>query len=217
MPSLIFVADPMCSWCYGFTPELSTLLQGIPDLPLEIIVGGLRAYNRQTLEAEQKATILAHWQQVAKASGLPFNDAALSRPDFVYDSEPACRAVVTARTLSPSNTLYVFHAIQHAFYAEGKDVTQAEILAEVAADALTAAGVPTAPAAFRAAWESQESVLATAEDFGQTRRWEISGFPTLILERDGVLDLVTSGYINAEQLVKRMQSIVDQAEAVMQD
>lgn len=212
MPSLIYVADPMCSWCYGFTPELATLLQGIPDLPLEIIVGGLRAYNKEVLGNTERDTILSHWRQVAKASGLPFNDTVLSRPDFIYDSEPACRAVVAARTLSPSHSLYVFDAIQHAFYAEGRDITQAAVLADVVAAALSKAGVPTDAAAFQAAMESAESVLATAEDFGQTRRWEITGFPTLILEHDGELDLVTSGYVDAERLVERMQAIIDQAE-----
>ena len=41
------------------------------------------------------------------------------------------------------------------------------------------------------------------------RRWEISGLPTLILEHDGQLDLVTSGYVSAEKLVERMQAIID--------
>lgn len=213
MPSLIYVADPMCSWCYGFTPELATLLQGIPDLPLEIIVGGLRAYNKEALDVSQRNMILSHWQQVAAASGLPFNDALLAQDNFIYNSEPACRAVVVARSLSPSNSLYVFDAIQHAFYAEGRDVTQSAVLSDVVATALTNAGVPTDAAAFQAILESHDSILATAEDFGQTRRWEISGFPALILEHDGKLDLVTSGYVTAEKLVERMQAIIEQPEA----
>ncbi len=209
MPSLIYIADPMCSWCYGFTPELATLLQGIPELPLEIVVGGLRAYNKEVMDDDLKMSLQEHWKQVEQTSGLPFIECPIAATDFVYDTEPACRAVVTARLISPTNTLYVFHAIQHAFYAEGLDVTQPDVLAQVASTALTDAGVPMDSATFRAQWEAPETVLATAEDFGQTRRWKISGFPTLILERDGTLDLITSGYLKAEQLVEQMQAIID--------
>jgi putative protein-disulfide isomerase len=45
------------------------------------------------------------------------------------------------------------------------------------------------------------------------RRWRISGFPTLILERGGELDLVTSGYMKTEQLIEQMQALVDKDKA----
>jgi putative protein-disulfide isomerase len=213
MPSLIYVADPMCSWCYGFAPELVTLLQGLPDMPVEIVVGGLRAYNKEPVDEQLRTSLLDHWKQVGEASGLPFAPNHLLEPGFVYDTEPACRAVVTARNLAPTAVLSVFHAIQHAFYAEGRDVTQADVLADVATHGLAEAGISMAPAAFREKWSSRDMVMETAEDFGRVRRWSISGFPTLVLERDGELDLVTSGYIKTEQLVERMQALVDKGQA----
>ena len=209
MPSLIYIADPMCSWCYGFAPELVTLLRGLPEMPVEIMLGGLRAYNKEALDDDLRITLLEHWKRVSNVSGLQFTQNHLLHAGFVYDTEPACRTVVTARTLAPAAALSVFHAIQHAFYAEGRDVTQAEVLAEVASEGLAEAGYSITPATFQERWSSQEMVLKTAQDFGHVRRWNISGFPTLVLERDGNLDLVTSGYVKVEQLVERMQAIVD--------
>lgn len=209
MTSLIYIADPMCSWCYGFGPELSLLMEGLPDTPLKIVVGGLRAYNTQVMDQDLKATLLSHWQHVQEATGLPFSDDALSRDGFIYDTEPACRAVVAARMLAPAATLSVFHAIQRAFYAEGLDVTQGEVLAKVTAAALTQAGFPIDAAAFHAKWMAKETAAATIDDFTQTKQWGVSGFPTLVLERDGELDLVTSGYTRVETLVELMQTIID--------
>jgi putative protein-disulfide isomerase len=210
MPTLIYIADPMCSWCYGFGPELLTLLQGLPETPVEIVVGGLRAYNQEVMDETLKATLLSHWKQIEETSGLPFSGNALAQPGFVYNTEPACRAVVAARILAPEAILHVFHAIQHAFYAEGLDVTQGEVLAQVASVALGNAGVAIDPASFYASWADEATIAATVGDFTQARQWGISGFPTLVLERDGKLDLVASGYMRTEVLVERLQTLIDQ-------
>ena len=212
MATLIYIADPMCSWCYAFGPELETLLNGLADVPLEIVVGGLRANNTKPMDEELKAVLMSHWHHVHEATGLPFSDQALSHPGFIYDTEPACRAVVAARLLAPSATLQVFQAIQRAFYAEGLNVTQGEVLAQVASAALITAGIQIEAETFGAKWAAAESIAATHDDFIQTQRWGVTGFPTLVLERNGKLDLITAGFVRTEALVERMQTVIDQPE-----
>jgi putative protein-disulfide isomerase len=209
MTTLIYIADPMCSWCYGFGPELSALMQGLPELPVEVVVGGLRPYNMQSMDEALKTTLLSHWHKVAEKTGLPFMDDALTRAGFVYDTEPACRAVVAARKLAPTAALAVFQAIQHAFYAAGLDVTRSEVLSEIGATTLTKLGFPTDAATFEATLTSEDTIRATHDDFTLTQKWGVTGFPTLVLERDGRLDLVTSGYVEMPLLVEQMQAIID--------
>ena len=126
---LIFVGDPMCSWCYGFGKELSAVLQARPDLPLQIVVGGLRAGGSEVLDEAGKQFRLTHWARVEAASGLPFNrEALMARKGFVYDTEPICRAVVAARNIAPEAPLLdVFRALQHAFYVDGLDTTDPDL------------------------------------------------------------------------------------------
>jgi putative protein-disulfide isomerase len=211
MTSLIYIADPMCSWCYGFGPELVPLLQGLPEVPVEIIVGGLRVTPQEPMNDALKSTLAGHWDRVKSASGLPFNSNILERSDFIYNTEPACRAVVTTRLLAPEAILQVFCAIQHAFYAEGLDTTQGNVLADVAARTLKDAGIEIDAATFYAKWESPEAIAATQQDFSLTRQWDVTGFPTVALERNGKLDLVCSGYASLETLISRLQTLVDQA------
>lgn len=209
MSKLIYVADPMCSWCYGFGPELALLLEGLQNMPIEVVVGGLRPYAKEPMRAEVKAEIREHWNTVHARTGLPFAPKAAEQDGFIYDTEPACRAVVAARMLAPATALYVLHEIQRAFYAEGQDVTQAGVLADVCAAAMTEAGVPTDAATFVATWASEDAIRATNEDFVLAQNWGISGFPTLVLERDGQLDLVTSGYVAMPTLIELLQALVD--------
>ncbi|WP_194723389.1 DsbA family protein [Noviherbaspirillum malthae] len=209
MPSLIYIADPMCSWCYGFSSELRALMDGLPGLRLEIVVGGLRAYNTVPMDDALRSKLQNAWTQVAARTGLSFSSSALDRKDFIYNTEPACRAVVAARMLAPSACLAVFEAIQKAFYVEGKDTTQTDVLCEIAAGTIAAAGISMDAQTFLVTFKSEAAVMATYHDIEQTKRWKVQGFPTLVLERDGALDLVTSGYVTMPELVERLQALVD--------
>lgn len=214
---LIYVADPMCSWCYGFGPELSGVFEAMPGMDLEIVVGGLRAYNTRPMDESLKATLISHWRHVAEASGLPFSNAAIARAGFVYDTEPACRAVVATRLLTPDLAphaqLDVFHAIQRAFYADGVDVTQGPALADIASAALTKQGVSIDAASFLAKWSDETCINETRSDFAKSQRWGISGFPTLLLESVKSLSHVVSGYAKTAALQERIGHLTAQSAA----
>lgn len=54
---------------------------------------------------------------------------------FVYDTEPACRAVAVARehrVEDDERMLTFLHAVRHAFYGESRDTTQVGALRNVA-------------------------------------------------------------------------------------
>ena len=209
MSRLIYIADPMCAWSYGFGPELAALLEGVPGLPVDVVVGGLRPYSKNALDANERAGLKAQWEKVAKETGLPFSFDILSMDNFAFDTEPACRAVVAARKLAPEASLYVFHEIQRMFFSEGKDVTQADVLADIASRALGEQGFPVEKADFLAMWSSDLAVKTTNEDFVLTAKWELNAFPTLVLERDGALDLVTTGYVAMPRLIELLLSLVE--------
>lgn len=207
-PKFLYIADPMCSWCYGFSPELRAFLSRFPSYDLDIVLGGLRAYQTQALDDATREMIYAHWEKVAHQSGLPFDQNALRRPHFVYDTEPACRAVVSAKLLAddlPSGALLdVFQAISHAFYAQARDVTIDTELAEILSQALNA--VEGHEQFDRASLLETLSAASTREEtrlnFEQIQRWGIRGFPMLLLVTDEGLQIVANGYCKTEQLWK---------------
>src|SRR5262245_61824267 len=133
---LVYVADPMCSWCYGFSPVITAIADRFEDrLPLKLVMGGLRAGNTAPMRQQDKDYIKSAWTQVNGATGQPFDFDFLDRESFVYDTEPACRAVVTARRLLPRMALPFMARISQAFYAENRDMTSADEIAGVAEEA----------------------------------------------------------------------------------
>jgi putative protein-disulfide isomerase len=205
---LIFVGDPMCSWCYGFGKELAILTARHPELPLEILVGGVRAGATDLLDDSGKQFRLGHWARVEAMSGLPFNrDALMARQNFVYDTEPVCRAVVTARRIAPhADQLSVFRALQHAFYVDGSDTTDGAVLAAVIAQELGRQGVVMTLADIYGVYRDDTTRSETRAQFAYVRSLGINSFPALLLERDGELLTVSPGYAQAVQLEQQLQA-----------
>ena len=198
---LLYFADPLCSWCYGFAPELTKLLERHPDARLDLVMGGLRPYNTKPTTPEFKAMLREHWRHVATASGLPFSEAALDRAGFIYDTEPACRAVVTARDMDVAKAYPYLKAIQRAFYRDGRDATSGDVLAEIAAEACYERDT------FRMNLDAELMREEVKADFATTLTLGVSGFPTLGVSYGAQLFLVTTGYVTDDVLEYRLAEI----------
>ncbi|MDH1279153.1 DsbA family protein [Pseudomonas chengduensis] len=192
---LLYVMDPMCSWCWGFAPVVEALAEqaAAAGVSLQIVVGGLRR-DQVAIDAAARVRYLGYWQAVNASTGQLFDFERGLPEGLVYDTEPACRALVTARQLDAASAWTLLKLVQQAFYTEGADVTQASVLVQLA----ERAGIPRIE--FAEAFDSQAMQEATAADFTWVQDLGIAGFPTLLAERDGQLALLTNGYQPLEVL-----------------
>lgn len=186
---LLYFADPMCSWCWGFSPAVRRLQAELADkLPIRPIMGGLRPGATEAMTPRAKREIRGHWAYVREASGQPFDFGFFRRDGFVYDTEPPCRAVVAARRLDAAKTLPMLEAIHYAFYAENRDVTDKPELTAIA----EAQGFD--PKTFAQAFDDAETVTETQGDFWLSQASGVTGFPTLLAIENGKARVVTIGY-----------------------
>jgi putative protein-disulfide isomerase len=170
----IYFADPMCSWCYGFGPVMAALAGQFADrLPVRVVMGGLRAGNTQAMREKDRAYIRDAWARVGEASGQPFDLSFFDRETFVYDTEPACRAVVAARRLAPDSALTFKAAVSSAFYAHNRDVTRDDVLADIAAENGFEREI------FLRELTSPEARNETFRDFLTAKQAGVEGFPLL--------------------------------------
>lgn len=192
---LLYVMDPMCSWCWGFAPVAEALIAQAREagVPTRLVLGGLRS-GSSALDASTRKYILEHWQAVAEATGQTFRFEGAMPDGFVYDTEPACRALVTARELDAERGWALLKLIQGSFYEQGLDVTRAPQLVDLAEQA----GFDRER--FSATFASVETRTTTAADFAWVQDLGIAGFPTLLAERNGQLALLTNGYQSLDRL-----------------
>lgn len=174
MAELLYFADPMCSWCYGYSSVINTLAD---THQVEVVMGGLRAGETRPLNAAYRQQIQQHWRHVQEATGLPFDFENGMAEGFVYNTEPACRAVVTVQNLVPEYALPMLAAIQQAFYADAKDVTNVNVLADIASD------FGIAHPLFLLTYEDDDTVAATQAQFDRAQEYAVAGYPTLLIKR----------------------------------
>ncbi len=192
---IIVVVDPMCSWCWGFSPALTEMAETYQDkAPVWLMAGGLRPLTEKPMNDDAKADIRHHWEDVHKASGQPFDFSFFKRNGFVYDTEPACRALVAMRLIKPEAAPHYLAAMHEAFYAQNRDITNETILSELAA----AEGVDKND--FIRVFSSRQIIYRTAGDFHRAHAMGVRGFPTVVLRTGEKLELLCAGFRPFDQL-----------------
>ena len=198
--SLIYFADPMCSWCWGFSPIIHQISKQFRDtLPIQMIMGGLQAGQETPISDQQRDELRHHWQQVAQTSAQPFNFDFFNRHSFIYNTEPPCRAVVTCQRLQPDLALTFLTRLQTAFYVDNRDITDSEEIYKLA----VASGL--AASEFFNLFDDEETQRITALHFQYSRYCHVSGFPTLIGQKNKVNTVITRGYQSLDKIQDNIQ------------
>ena len=201
-PQLIYFGDPMCSWCYGFSPEISAAVDSLgATVDFQMIMGGLRPYNTQTM-TDLGDFLKDHWKEVGERSGQPFGYEILKDETFVYDTEPACRAVVVMKKLQPESTLAFFKKIQHSFYKENKNTNSVETYLELVEEFGIEKEI------FQKEFESDEMKAAVKSEFTYSSEIGVRGFPTLVLQKGDKYFLLTNGYTTADNIIEKCREML---------
>jgi len=120
-------------------------------------------------------------------------------PDgFVYDTEPASRAVVTVGELVPNAMLGYFKMVQRAFYVDQCDVTREDVLTEIV-DQFDISQVE-----FQKQLHSEAIKEKTLGHFKTTQQFSVRGFPSLVFQKvekgQNNYQLLSHGYRSFESI-----------------
>lgn len=206
-----YVGDPMCSWCWGLSPELQAIARQCQSqgLGFSLQVGGLRAGGGDVWNSAFKTFLRNEWQHIQQVTAQPFGYSLLDLAEFNYDTEPACRAVVAFKQLQADSLaqLAFFAAVQHHFYVTGADPKQAEFYRSPC----EMAGINYAQ--FLEVFLAPQTAHATAEEFKRCRNWGVRGFPSLLLEQHGKIQHLASGYVTSAALFEKITALLKVAQS----
>jgi putative protein-disulfide isomerase len=198
-PVIIYVNDPLCSWCYGFSPIISKIKDKYKTVAdFRLVEGGLRPDSKDPMTEELKSSLKEHWEEINEQTGQPFNYEILKSNEFVYNTEVPCRAVVAFRKLKPDSAFDFLKAIQNAFYVKNKNTNSLQTYLELLP------GFNVDEKEFTKIFQSEEVKAETRKDFELTETAGIAGFPAIILKKDGKFKIITAGYDSYSKLEKKL-------------
>lgn len=202
-PSLVYITDPMCSWCYAFGPQLEILVEQYP-FTLEILMGGLRPGpgGATPLNQQMKQALAGEWKLINTQTGMPFDFSNLERQGWMYDTELPARAVVAVRGRHPEITKDWLTRLQTAFYAEAQDITGLSVY-----PALIREFPSVDPDWFLSELSSENSRKLAWQDFSRSRNMGVTGYPTLMLQDGHRTVPLNFGYRPASELFPLIDKI----------
>lgn len=195
MNHYIYFVSPMCSWCWGFAPVIQKLKRLFPTINIKVVLTPFRINTNQPMDESLREYVMGQWHNVHKATGQPF-DFNFSMPEhFVYNTRLACLSVKAFCKQYPEKELEYLHALQYSFYAENKNLTDENVLVEIAGsfslntnkfiEDLRCSGI----------------VNVLDLDFDLCKQYAVQSYPTLMYKSDKNYSVVASGYTSYDELV----------------
>lgn len=201
---LVYVHDPMCSWCWAFRPALQHVLGRLPgDLKVTRIVGGLAPDSGEPMPETMKQHLAGVWRVIEKGvPGTRFNHDFWKVCVPRRSTFPACRAVIAARSQGESWDESITFGIQKAYYLEARNPSDDAVLIEVAES------VGLDAERFRSDFYSDRTGEILEQEIGLARSLGISGFPAVLLRSRNRSHPIAVDYNRPEQMVSRICAVL---------
>ncbi len=182
-PTLHYVYDPLCGWCYAAEPLVSAAAKA--GVPVVLHGGGLwdPAVHATDAKRRMMRETDAHIGRLTgQVFGPAYLDGLLVDPASLWWSRPTIAAVLAAETVRPGAGAPMIAATQHAHYVEGRRVVDDEVLVDVART------IGLDPKPFREALTAAPIDRHVQDTRSLMRRHGLQGFPSFLLEQDGALE-----------------------------
>src|SRR3954447_12998466 len=122
---LVYVFDAYCGWSHGFSPTLAELGRRHPDLHVDVVSGGLFTGSRR-VPIREFGYVQGANAKISELTGVTFGggyEDLIADGSFVMDSEAAARGLAALRQFAPERSVELASALQHAFYLEGRSLS----------------------------------------------------------------------------------------------
>ena len=200
--TLIYVHDPMCSWCWGFEPTRKELFAKLPEsLELRRLVGGLAPDSDQPMPEAMRIGLQQTWHRIEQMiPGTRFNFEFWTLNTPRRSTYPANRAVIAARLQAADKDPKMTAAIQRAYYLEARNPSDNSTLIELAAEI----GLDAERFASDLVAESTDEELRA--EIGAARAFGIDSFPSLAVLGDNGLRHIRLDYADADAMLREIES-----------
>jgi putative protein-disulfide isomerase len=205
MAKLIYVHDPMCSWCWGYAPAWNKLKKALPStIDLEYRIGGLAPDCHEPMAESMQAMLKGTWKKIEGYLGTHFNYDFWTVCQPRRSTYPACRAALLARMYNKEQQMIL--AIQQAYYLNAQNPSDEAVLANIGEKM----GLGNATE-FKQQLLSEKVNAELIDELAFIRTLPVQGFPSLVLKHDNKLFAIKINYTNHLATLDEINAIINAA------
>nr|WP_295875149.1 DsbA family protein [uncultured Chitinophaga sp.] len=205
----IYVYDPLCGWCYGFTPVVMQFQQlHSGTMEFDILSGGMIVGDNRHPFSTMTAYIQREHTNVEEMTGVKFGSAFLEKllpSEEIMDSEKPSVALTVFKTYEPENAISFAHDMQHALNYDGLSLNLDNTYRKL----VRKYGLPEDE--FIDRLHDEHLRYETNQEFQLVHNWGITGFPAAILDTGKQLYLCARGYTPLDRLQQTVDNIIEES------
>jgi putative protein-disulfide isomerase len=198
VPTLYYVADPMCSWCWGFAPVLDNIVGKLPhNVKLQYVMGGLARDSDEPMPEEVRSYVQNAWRKVSATTDARFNWEFWELCQPRRSTYPACRAALAGglQGVLPE----MFAALQRAYYLEARNPSDASTHLAMAGE------LGLDEVRFEEDLVSPRVEDLLQNDFAKRRELGVCEFPSLIFENGAEYHSIVRGWATLDAVRERLE------------
>ncbi|XPF96045.1 DsbA family protein [Colwellia sp. RE-S-Sl-9] len=200
---LIYVHDPMCSWCWGFEPVRKKLFNSLPPaIIIKRFVGGLASDSHDPMPKQMQTMLQNTWRKIEQTiPGTEFNYDFWTNCQPRRSTYPSNRAVIAARQQSSEYDELITHRIQQAYYTEAKNPSDESTLIELAKE------IGLNVEQFTQDIQSEKIDELFQQELNYTRKLGMNSFPSLAYQVGNKAYSIQLDYNNMESMLDQIKQI----------
>lgn len=201
---LVYVHDPMCSWCWGFDRTRRELLGRLDGtVTVRRLLGGLAPDSDEPMPEAMRSYLQTTWQKIEqRIPGTRFNFDFWQKCKPRRSTWPACRAVIAARLQGDKYDELMTHAIQEAYYLQARNPSDNSELISIAEET----GLDTE--LFTHALLAPETHQQLLQEIEQAKLIDATGFPSLVFVRGVEKWRIPVDYTNSVPMFELTQELL---------
>lgn len=202
---VIYVYDPLCGWCYGFSPIIEGIANKYKDeVDFEVLAGGLVTDSMPIIS--WKGFIIEHQKFLEEETGIKYGKAFLKNTlndSSVYFSsvEPAM-AIHIIQEHAPSKAIEFLVTVQQAIYYDGINPMRAEEYLPY----IKGYGIDENE--FLTKMNSSEYRKTVTQGFYKAAKLGVDGYPNILLDKGDKMKKIIPGYISEDKAFKKFERAI---------
>ncbi len=204
-PTLYYIYDPMCSWCWGFRSVWNQVQQDLKNIVnIRAVVGGLAPDCDQIMSETMQKNIQKNWQRIQQhIPGTQFNYDFWKTCNPRRSTYPACRAVIAASLQGEQFSKMMILAIQQAYYLNAKNPSDDSVLIQLAID------IGLDYKQFETDLSSNKCKQLLDKELQLVAHLNVNSFPSLILDYQNSNIKIPIDYTNKNAIILSIQQTIE--------